>query len=115
MEQQVDADNAAYRKELAESIARGDVAAAKISKLAAATAAASTKTQQVKAESVVADGWVALYETALEGIDSEHAKHDLQRDYMVEKLRTIIADVTDENSGQVAMMERHSRDIIEEV
>ena len=34
---------------------------------------------------------------------------------MVEKLRSIIADVTDENSGQVAMMERHSREIIKEV
>jgi hypothetical protein len=78
------------------------------------SAQTAVKAHQSKSEGLIAEGWVSLYETALAGIESEHEKHDLQRDYMVDKLRSIIADVTDENSGQVAMMERHSREIVAE-
>jgi hypothetical protein len=45
-----------------------------------------------------------LFETALGGIATEVEKHDLQRDSMVEKLRSIIADVSDENSDQVFLL-----------
>lgn len=45
-----------------------------------------------------------MFETALGGIATEVEKHDLQRDSMVEKLRSIIADVSDENSDQVLLL-----------
>ena len=102
------------RKECDNILARGEAVAAKITKVAAATAACKTRTQKNKSEGVVAEGWFSLYETALEGIDREVAKHDEQRDQMVDKLQSIIVDVTDENNGQVSMMERHSADIISE-
>jgi len=114
LDSQVAADNDAYRKELADTIAQGDTLAAKITKLSAAIAATTTKTQSMKSQATASEAWSHLYETALAGIDTEHEKHDLQRDSMVEKLRTIIADVTDENSDQVLLMERHSRDIVAE-
>ena len=82
--------------------------------MAASTAACKTRTQKNKGEAVVAEGWYSLYETALYGIEQEVGKHDEQRDQMVEKLQSIVADVKDENNGQVSMMERHSADIIAE-
>ena len=82
--------------------------------MAASTAACKTRTQKNKGEAVVAEGWYSLYETALYGIEQEMGKHDEQRDQMVEKLQSIVADVKDENNGQVSMMERHSADIIAE-
>mmetsp|Transcript_39104 Transcript_39104/g.87481 ORF Transcript_39104/g.87481 Transcript_39104/m.87481 type:complete len:558 (+) Transcript_39104:152-1825(+) len=114
LEAQVAGDNAGCRASLAETMSRGDALALQIAKAASATAACLAKTQKVKGDVVVSDAWASLYDAALEGIAQEGVKHDPQRDAMVDKLKAIIADVTDENNGQVAMMERHSREIIQE-
>ena len=89
------------KKDLEESTARGDAIGSKISKVSASTAACKTRTLKSKSEAVISEAWYSLYETALEGIDIEFSKHDEQRDQMVEKLQSIVADVTDKNDGQV--------------
>jgi len=114
LEAQVQSDNAALRQELQATIARGDAVASKMHQIAGGLSAASAKVAKLKSETVVSEGWASLYEVALEGIEFETERHDQQRDDIVEKLRNIIADVHDENEGQVAMMERHSRDIVAE-
>jgi chromosome segregation ATPase len=110
----VQSDNTSLRGDLAATVARGDAVAAKIRHLAGGLSAGAAKVAKLKAECVVAEGWASLYGVALEGIAFEAERHDQQRDDIVEKLRSIIADVHAENESQVEMMERHSRDIVGE-
>jgi len=55
--------------------------------------ARALQVQRLKSSAMISEGWTALYETALFGIEHEGEKHDLQRDYILQKLQSIIDEV----------------------
>jgi hypothetical protein len=110
----VNAENERHRVALQASMVAGDSLRSQVVKLGAEAGAVSSRIQKYKSDASLASAWMSLYETALEGISSEHNQHDHQRDHMMAKLRNIIGDVENENSDQIAMMNRHSKEVIEE-
>ena len=68
-----------YPKELSESMTRGNVLADQVNSLGENTGIYARKIQSYKAKASMCSAWITLYETSLEGIDTEHTNHDVQR------------------------------------